>query len=534
MNGTISNQPFLNGSRPQKQQPQKQQQQQKGPNTAVGPHVGEAIVFSKPPPDSIPPPPEANHRAVHQIRLAALSHNYSCVESAATRQRCSVIVVVKADGYGHGAIESAVHLADAVGADAFAVATLEEGIALRKAFENTPPAHSSYARPYSETRSASSSTSSPTNSAAAVPVRSMRPPQIRILVLGPPVGYPRCFDDYYHHGIEVMCSGPEVAKALIEWLSDEKERKRTQVERAANDAKAAALLARPPAAWGALASNTSTNSAAPKPAADALGSSSSSSSSASTKTTADNGTPNMNNRKQFDVCNSLPTAGASAATTKAATAPASAPVQWKEPSLSATLGNVSGQDLAKEVRAYLMTQKKAKEAKDANHLHANKSAGNSADNSTVGTAATTATFSQQSVATTHYGGSVAGATAVGAAKTGPFAGQVFGGIEAAAKTSRTREMATARATGVFREDSDDDGTVTHTQQMAVARKRLRYHVLVDSGMGRLGFKTQSVEISDVGVRRDTVDVIHELVELEVAGAPIGKFAECTSFKYFGG
>ena len=65
------------------------------------------------------------HRAVHKIRLSALSHNYSEVESAANRQKCSVIVVVKADGYGHGAIPSAIFLADKIGADAFAVATLE-------------------------------------------------------------------------------------------------------------------------------------------------------------------------------------------------------------------------------------------------------------------------------------------------------------------------------------------------------------------------------------------------------------------------
>ena len=79
--------------------------------------------------DSLPPA-EASHRAAHKIRLSALCNNYSAVESAANRQRCSVIVVVKgglkvakknaltppqisvfrfcltytADGYGHGAI----------------------------------------------------------------------------------------------------------------------------------------------------------------------------------------------------------------------------------------------------------------------------------------------------------------------------------------------------------------------------------------------------------------------------------------------
>ena len=78
-----------------------------------------------------------DQRATHTIRLSPLRHNYGCVEEAASRQRCSVIAVVKADGYGHGAIETAVHLADYCGAAAFAVATLEEGIALRKAL-NAP------------------------------------------------------------------------------------------------------------------------------------------------------------------------------------------------------------------------------------------------------------------------------------------------------------------------------------------------------------------------------------------------------------
>lgn len=38
---------------------------------------------------------EVSYRAVHKIRLSALRHNYVEVESAANRQRCSVIVVVK-------------------------------------------------------------------------------------------------------------------------------------------------------------------------------------------------------------------------------------------------------------------------------------------------------------------------------------------------------------------------------------------------------------------------------------------------------
>ena len=71
---------------------------------------------------------------------------------------------------------------------------------------------------------------------------SLRAAHTRILVLGPPVGFPRCFDDYYHYNIEAMISGPEVAMALYEWVSNTDERKRLQVERAANELKEKILL----------------------------------------------------------------------------------------------------------------------------------------------------------------------------------------------------------------------------------------------------------------------------------------------------
>ena len=260
----------------------------------------------------------ASHRAIHKIRLNALSHNYEQVESAANQQKCSVIVVVKADGYGHGALASALHLADDVGADAFAVATLEEGIALRKAFIQNPPGNTSAilgggakgkplrgksppptgrvgingtvvgasagATPHVSTLfqapgapnaaipnisaanttatssmplSSASSTTSLSTLTTAAPIlppppqrrRQKRSAHIRILVLGPPVGFPRCFDDYYHHGIECMVSGPEVASALKEWASNHTERKLNEIERIANETKEALanrVIPRPP------------------------------------------------------------------------------------------------------------------------------------------------------------------------------------------------------------------------------------------------------------------------------------------------
>ena len=59
------------------------------------------------------------------------------------------------------------------------------------------------------------------------------------------------------------------------------------------------------------------------------------------------------------------------------------------------------------------------------------------------------------------------------------------------------------------------------------RKRLRWHALVDSGMGRLGFKTEIPKPGDSNAR-NTVDIIKELVDVEIhSGAPIEFFCMCT-------
>jgi alanine racemase len=62
------------------------------------------------------------------IDTAALRHNLGRVRELAPRSR--VLAVIKANAYGHGIVPTAVALA---GADGFAVARLEEGIALRAA-----------------------------------------------------------------------------------------------------------------------------------------------------------------------------------------------------------------------------------------------------------------------------------------------------------------------------------------------------------------------------------------------------------------
>jgi len=90
---------------------------------------------------------------------------------------------------------TACHLVETCGASAFAVATLEEGITLRRTFQEKIPSS----------------------------------PKVRILVLGAPVGYPTCFDTYLHNDIELMVSGPEVAASLVAWMTNNDSRRVAEV-----------------------------------------------------------------------------------------------------------------------------------------------------------------------------------------------------------------------------------------------------------------------------------------------------------------
>lgn len=63
-----------------------------------------------------------------RIDLQALTHNFSLARKAAPASR--IMAVIKAGAYGHGAVQVARALG---GADAFAVASLEEGMQLREA-----------------------------------------------------------------------------------------------------------------------------------------------------------------------------------------------------------------------------------------------------------------------------------------------------------------------------------------------------------------------------------------------------------------
>lgn len=633
--------------------------------------VANAAASSMPPPildlllpnnttnNPLQPPPLADtnpYRAVHKVRLAALAHNYGEVESAANRQRCSVIVVVKADGYGHGAIPTAVFLADSVGADAFAVATLEEAITLRRALQQTAkvppgdlvllnrlgnhPPDAAAATAAAAAVSASGANGSSNVVPAAVVTgtttngihhpnssnnrvdhdnilagtsiggtdavsilygppglrrRSMRQAHIRILVLGPPVGFPRCFDDYYHHNIEVSISGAEVAKALLEWVVNKNERMRKQVERAAAEAKELILSERDhiPSKNGVrrqrmMEGQSSMDSNGESVDNESLPSSSRSSQSSSLEPVGGGG----------DGKNQQPTPNPAQQLASA--------VQPQYHPPSATLSNVTGSDLAKEVREILKNQKLAevqqhhhkqqhhhqqqnhpfgrngqvlvsKEASFGRSTTTSNGASSTISSSQDFTRTTTSTTSTTMTTTATLPSSTMDPTATSASKAGV---QVFAGIEDAARVSRTRQKAIASS--VFHEDEDDDdenddgdddvlmkptqmppksSTIsqltqvyqpapaekinpaakrvankaavnskipTNTNRNALPRKRLRWHALVDSGMGRLGFRTEPVAKEEQGKRRDSVEIIKELVDLEVEmDCPVEFFGMCT-------
>jgi alanine racemase len=248
--------------------------------------------------------PHVHHptRARHTIRLSSIRHNFNVVSSAANKQKCTVITVVKADGYGHGAIATAVHLADYCGADAFAVATLDEGIALRKALMDTttatlntnlnmnntgnlnlnpnmqgigmplkannmtkktvpitsaslftPPnsievqscssmststqCQSDVSSLCTSTNSTQIQTKSVIASAAIASRKKIRSNNIRIIVLGPPTDIPNDFNLYNHYNIEVMISSTKMARALMEWVADCDSRKIAEIHQVANERK---------------------------------------------------------------------------------------------------------------------------------------------------------------------------------------------------------------------------------------------------------------------------------------------------------
>lgn len=69
-------------------------------------------------------------RAWLQIDLAALEHNVKVIQNSLPKE-CAVMAIVKANAYGHGDYKIASYL-NSLGVYAFGVATIDEGISLRK------------------------------------------------------------------------------------------------------------------------------------------------------------------------------------------------------------------------------------------------------------------------------------------------------------------------------------------------------------------------------------------------------------------
>ena len=69
-------------------------------------------------------------RAWIEVNLKQLQKNAEIIQKF-LKEGCELMAVVKANGYGHGAVETAKAL-NAVGVCSFAVATIDEGIVLRR------------------------------------------------------------------------------------------------------------------------------------------------------------------------------------------------------------------------------------------------------------------------------------------------------------------------------------------------------------------------------------------------------------------
>ncbi len=79
----------------------------------------------------------SEHRPTYvEIDLDALTHNFRLLQSRAGAAR-RILAVVKADGYGHGALPIALEL-EGQGVEMFGVAMVEEGVELRRAGVRTP------------------------------------------------------------------------------------------------------------------------------------------------------------------------------------------------------------------------------------------------------------------------------------------------------------------------------------------------------------------------------------------------------------
>lgn len=431
------------------------------------------------------------NRAVHCINLSSIRHNYGEVQSSAARQQCQVIVVVKADGYGHGATLTACHLVERCGASAFAVATLEEGIALRRAFEEKFPSS----------------------------------PRVRIVVLGAPVGYPHCFDAYLHNGIELTVSGPEVAASLARWMTDHDGRRRAEVARVAERTKEELmdnhLLGdhRNPMRNGVvrqiskgagqkneelLRKDTERLSKGGKAPVSPTKNDGRETSTCNTTLSSndalnseedcdDGGEEERNDNSNDNDNNNNPR-------------PVS-PSKLQRKHNAATLTNVTGDDLAREVRQILVGQRHAT-AKAAQAAAEGKLMATIPEppvEECIGGHVVSATGSGDAEKKVEPKVDIVATLNPGANAKMTDAGSFFCGIDDAARASRQQELREVRMSQL---NNDGDNTADAIQTDAgdgseppPIRKKLRWHALVDSGMGEDALFRQGFFLHFSGISR---------------------------------
>ena len=384
------------------------------------------------------------------------------------------------------------------------MATLEEGVALRKAIDE----HFSH---------------------VVLSVERVRP-RVRILVLGAPVGYPSCFDTYLHYDIELMVSGPEVATSLGQWMKDHDGRRRAEVLRVAESTKEE------------LIGNDSLGTVNPMR-------------NMVVRQGVDCGV-DREIGEVFEAAKRQAVVDGTQVEKDGVEITSSEHAEQKLNAVStsllqtkmnaATLTNVTGNDLAREVRQILIGQKHATTAAKPNN--APKGAINTIFEERNGV-----DVRSSSPPSTPSKGTVDNTRTISPmppANTNTNNPTVFCGIEDAARASRQKEMRLKRPSELGSEASGSRRSSGMDTDAPLIRKKLRWHALVDSGMGRLGFTTRETgelssrsgspvecdpkesvldDGSDVSslssaLPRDTIEIIQELYDAEVHdGAPIGKF-----------
>ena len=429
-----------------------------------------------------------------------------------------------------------------------------------------------------------------------------------------------------------MVSGPEVARALMEWVANVEERKRTEVQRAAAEFMGEALtrhvgmvrVGLKGTGKGAIEDPTSDQQAEIEEQSDGADEKEDEKKDDSAESGPIGNASlkvDKNDRSKQPRPRPGPSIGGGAATATAGNGTAGGANAKKAPlrkasqlseniGASATLSNVTGDDLAKEVRAILLNQQaavahlqKQKESEPllkkkaavsrqgsrdkldsevssstddlpSDGVHATASAANTTPVQTTCSDSTTTQTQQQQTAgapTTNTGAKGAAPLARQGANIAPFRG-----IEEAAKLSRDRQLAArarreaeeeARAAEKAQEDDGGDDVIVQPNAVGVhstgsgsarpmpapiilqgdqppaqQRKRLRWHALVDSGMGRLGFKPDAPTKSETTVAdtsaavikprkprySETIALIKELHDAEVRdNAPLEFFGMCT-------